>query len=281
MTRSFPENPYERIFSESDRPEIFRPGGFELTRRALDFCAFPERSALLDLGCGTGATVALMRHEYRLEASGVDPLAGRIRAAGEDSPARFVHPGTGTEVPFPDDRFAGLFIECGLSVMGNADRVLAEANRVLVPEGLLVVSDLYLREGDRGDVNQAEGSEPAAGTKPDAENGLRRGTGFPPGTCLGGAHPKERFLEYIAAAGFSPLLWEDHTELLHRFLAEQIMKRGSFRAVIELLVPGIRGGACDPAPGDSGAPAVPGKVKFGYFLFIGRKEKRWNNCGIG
>ena len=53
--------------------ETVRPGGYDLTRRAVEFCGLATGSRLLDVGCGTGASVELLIGEYRLDAVGVDP----------------------------------------------------------------------------------------------------------------------------------------------------------------------------------------------------------------
>ncbi|MCL5290189.1 MAG: SAM-dependent methyltransferase, partial [Firmicutes bacterium] len=34
-----------------------RPGGFTLTDKAVQYCGFKPGTTVLDLGCGTGATV--------------------------------------------------------------------------------------------------------------------------------------------------------------------------------------------------------------------------------
>ena len=110
-----------------------RPGGFEVTQRALDICAFPKGARLLDCGCGEGATLEYFC-SLGYEAAGVD-IAGGEGIVKADAAA----------LPFEAESFDGVFFECSLSKMAEPDSALAEARRVLKSKGRIAVSDFYAK----------------------------------------------------------------------------------------------------------------------------------------
>jgi len=171
--------------------ETLRPGGLTLTTRALDLSGLPLTALVLDIGCGRGATARLLTargHKVlaldsseiflaQTRACGVVPLLGRAEA-----------------LPLADRSVDAVFCECVLSVTGQAGAVLAEAARVLRPGGLLVLSDLYLRE--------------LAGTA--------RGKDMKdaPSDCVSGALPLAALQALLSRAGFAVQTFEDHSRLL-------------------------------------------------------------------
>jgi len=116
-----------------------RPGGFIITDAAINFCSFPEGAKILDLGCGSGATVDYVKQNYGFDVYGLDKnLESRnahnnlINASAE-------------EIPFPAESMDGVIMECSLSVMEDQDSVLKECDRVLKADGFLIISDMYAR----------------------------------------------------------------------------------------------------------------------------------------
>ena len=179
--------------------ETLRPGGLALTKRALALAKLPTAALVADLGCGRGATarllaqaghrvLALDSNPELLDAArgpGVCPLLARAEA-----------------VPLADACLDAVFCECVLSVTGAAKNVLAQAARMLKPDGVLLLSDLYLRD----------------------ENGLR-GEGDPAlgaGDCLSGALPERWLLNALQAAGFCVQRFEDHSRLLTELAARLV-----------------------------------------------------------
>jgi SAM-dependent methyltransferase len=119
--------------------EICRVGGLALTKRALDLCGFQPEARLADIGCGKGATVNYLR-AVGFDAFGIDCDAEVIKYAGQ-----YCQVGDARFLPYANDSMAGLFFECSLSQMTAPYQVLCEALRVLRPNGLLVISDIYAR----------------------------------------------------------------------------------------------------------------------------------------
>ena len=194
-----------------------RPGGLDLTARALEVCAFPPGAKLLDVGCGRGASVAWLRRQG-LDAAGIDRSATLV-AAGQAAGLPVARAEAET-LPTGDDFLDGLLCECVLSLMAEPARALAEFARVLRPGGRLILSDLYRRAA----VDQ-------------------------------GLLPERRQLEaWLAAAGFTLRVWEDHTPRLAELAAQLLLTHGSLEAI------------CAALPGDGWVAERPG-----YFLLVAEK----------
>jgi arsenite methyltransferase len=50
--------------------ETIRPGGFALTKRAIEYCGFGKGARLLDVGCGLGATVEYLVDQHDFDVNG-------------------------------------------------------------------------------------------------------------------------------------------------------------------------------------------------------------------
>src|SRR5271166_5790996 len=94
---------------------LFRPGGLELTARAIALARLGAGATVLDLGCGAGQSVKYMR------GLGIDAIG--IDCAGSGEPAAqglglYEHiVASAEELPFPDCSVDGVLAECSVSVM--------------------------------------------------------------------------------------------------------------------------------------------------------------------
>jgi len=61
-----------------DGDHLLRPGGLELTARAVDFAGLGAGAAVLDLGCGSGDSVRYLR-TLGIDAIGIDCAPGRSK----------------------------------------------------------------------------------------------------------------------------------------------------------------------------------------------------------
>ncbi len=136
---------YESGLVEKAGGGVMRPGGLALTARAIDYCAFAPGTDLVDVGCGTGITVEFLRNTYGLNAIGIDPSAAILERGRQRSPDLPLLEGSGEQLPLAAGTMDGVVVECALSVMADKQKALAECNRILVPGGRLIVTDLYAR----------------------------------------------------------------------------------------------------------------------------------------
>ena len=105
-----------------------------------------EPASVLDLGAGTGqATRALKRRYKNAHVVAVDLSPGMLAQAGKQSGffQRFSRAaGDAQRLPFADASFELIFSNLMLQWMGNPDAAIAEARRVLKPEGLFSFTSL-------------------------------------------------------------------------------------------------------------------------------------------
>ena len=177
--------------------KLLRPGGFKLTETALELINLTHGSRVLDIGCGGGATVSLLR-ERGFEAFGID------LALPPDAPPELIC-ADAAELPFERGSFNALFFECSLSKIVAPEAALREAQRVLKPGGALVVSDLFTH----GAAHTFSG-------------------------ILGRVEPWPDIRGRIERCGFSLQCFEEHGEALATFWGQLVFDHG-LAAATELI----------------------------------------------
>jgi len=221
-----------------------RPGGFLLTERGLSLCGFPEGAFIVDVGCGTGASVAYLRDSHHLRALGVDVSADLFQNVGNEFPVAVAR---AEKLPLTDGCCDGILCECVLSLVTKPEQALREFSRVLRPGGLLVMSDIY----DRG------GGSPAP-----------RGTGK-----AGGFESALRLRPFIEAlleeSGFGLVAWEDHTRRLKELAAQLILSSDSHTEFCSFF-----------RSMETSCAAQSGSkiVRPGYFLLVAKKIDQGETC---
>ncbi len=230
---------YESGVLEKATAGVMRPGGFELTARAVSYCSFAAGDNLVDVGCGTGMTVEFLRGTYGLNAIGIDPSPVLLERGLHRNSELPLLQASGENLPIAAGTMDGVVVECSLSVMADKRRALAEFNRVLIPGGRLIVTDLYARVGAGID-----------------------DMGLPATSCLAGMRTREELAGELEKAGFIIESWEDHTPKLSEFVIRMIMEHGSLQPFWE----------CECENGDSQLiQDAVSKTRPGYFLLIARK----------
>ena len=242
-----------------------RPGGLRVTERVLDLCRFPTGARLLDVGCGRGASLALLRSRG-FQAAGLDrsptllaEAGERWNAAGPAAPPPLVR-ADGGRLPFRPGAFDGLLCECVLSLLSDRRAALREFHVVLAEGGLLALCDVCLLPEpvppQGGPDGRAEGAAPRA-------------------SCLDGAVERDRLENDLAEAGFRLLAWEDHRRLLAELAARLV-----FASPVSLgpaSGPACGAGCARPTsspPDAAGWGRLAGgrtRGRFGYFLAIAAK----------
>jgi len=119
-----------------------RPGGLELTDRALELAALPAGSRVLDVGCGDGLAVEHLVRRHAMRATGVDLSAALIQEGRRRRPGLDLRVGRAERLPFADGEFDAVLAECSLSVCADRSRAMAECARVVRDRGRLLVHDV-------------------------------------------------------------------------------------------------------------------------------------------
>ena len=197
MTGMGPLNLYESPGLQAAIGPALRPGGMELTRRALSFCDLPADSLILDIGCGTGATGQFLRQRHRFKSFGLDSSSVMLRQAASLNPGLPLLQGVAAHLPFRDGLLSAVVCECVLSLLKDAAAAWQEIYRVLKIGGYLVWADVYARDAETTHL-----LESVAAT-----------------CCLRGARSRDDLLGCIHQNGFSLLAWEDHSQHLKHLAA--------------------------------------------------------------
>lgn len=111
--------------------------------------SLPEEAKVLDVGCGTGEQVRLIR-ELGCNVSGVEPAPTMRQKAIENNPGTRIIDGTITAIPFEDDAFDAVISIEVLRYMHGDDIIKSyeEMLRVLKPGGQLFVTHVNLLATD-------------------------------------------------------------------------------------------------------------------------------------
>lgn len=235
-------NVYESSCIAQITGETLRPGGFELTKKAVDYCKVQASGQVLDLGCGNGATVRYLHEKYDIQAVGVDASKKLLDKAKQAGEGVFVY-GFGETLPFESDCFDMVIAECTLSLMCDKQKVLGEIYRVLKPGGWLAITDVYAKN-------------------PKYIEGLKT---FKVNTCLGGLHDLDELRDDIIDRGFEVRIVEDHSNELKDLMVKIIFSCGSMEAFWDQTT--------DDSDAELGQKFQQQLrlCKPGYFLLIGRK----------
>ncbi|MGH3978828.1 MAG: class I SAM-dependent methyltransferase [Pseudonocardiaceae bacterium] len=123
---------------------------YDTLTRPLETRLFGERRArlltdltgtVLDVGAGTGANLQYFRRTDRVVASEPDPAMRKRLAVklGEATVPVEIDDAAAESLPYPDASFDAVVCTLVLCTVTDPDRALAQARRVLVPGGRLVV----------------------------------------------------------------------------------------------------------------------------------------------
>jgi len=220
----------------TDRPgACLRPGGLELTDSVVDLARLPQGARVLDVGCGSGATVAHLAGARGLRVTGLDASAAQIVRARAAWPGLDVVEGRAEELPFAAGSFDAVLAECVLSTLPEPGFALREMRRVLSARGCVILTDVYDREGD----------------------------GAPPRPGLPSLGRREAVEALLAGAGLEAESWEDHTGVLARLFWDMAGSAAAPNGAAP------RGRAVAPPP----PGARPGR-RLGYFACVARARVR-------
>lgn len=224
--------------------EAIRPGGLDLSRRALELCRLQAAARILDVACGAGSTVQMLRDEYPYQAAGIDLSARLLSVGRRRGPDLPLAQASAASLPIASGAIQAVFLECSLSVMAEPGWVLQEIHRVLAMGAPLVLSDLYLRN-------------------PQAAGPLRA---LPFTCCLQGALSQDEIFSLLDEQGFEVIHWEDHSARVRELTGRIVFSMGSMASFWQQTAP------VQVDPFD--LQIAIGRAKPGYFLLVARKAAR-------
>ena len=134
-------------YDATDIPRVYdagrglSPSVLAMWARAIGARAPRSRvSAILDLGCGTGRFVELLRQEYDAYLIGIDPSRQMLARARTKSLTRTDYAcGNGEDIPIRDASIDLVFMSMVFHHFGDPARVAAECKRLLRPGGWALV----------------------------------------------------------------------------------------------------------------------------------------------
>jgi len=193
-------HPYHSGQFGGDAGEPLRPGGQDLTRRAIQCAGFAAGQQVLDLGCGEAGGTKLLRRRG-CAAIGLDASTTSLVGVATRLPDLPLVAASAEQLPFADGSLDGILAECSLSLTGFSPAALAECQRVLRPGGQLAVTDVFAR--------------------------AKGGSGAALPACLATLSERDDILARLVDAGFQVGRWEDHSAVLKTFMARLIFETGS------------------------------------------------------
>jgi SAM-dependent methyltransferase len=127
---------FERVAARYD--ELRSPPGLTILHDTLVTEGDLPGKRVLDIGCGTGAALAVLAREFACTVSGVDPSRGMLAVAKRKLPDADIREGAAEALPFPDEAFDAALM---MTVVQHVDRsrALPEARRVLATGGRFLI----------------------------------------------------------------------------------------------------------------------------------------------
>ena len=125
----------------------FRPGGISLTLHALSFSSINTNSRLLDIGCGHGESLSLIKEKYACHVAGIEPDEQRHKQAVGANLHTMIKQAYAEDIPFTDSSFDIVLSECAASLFTDPQKAFKEISRVLADRGVLILTDVYVKEG--------------------------------------------------------------------------------------------------------------------------------------
>ena len=133
--------------------DSWHPGGLELTTKLGHSLNLTEDDAVLDVACGIGSSGLHMAKNFGCSISGIDSSDKNIDEANKVSSGMSIPQraefkvGESTRIPYNDESFTAVIVECAMSGFTNPNLALEEIRRVLKPQGRLGITDLAV-DGD-------------------------------------------------------------------------------------------------------------------------------------
>ncbi|MBO4677615.1 MAG: methyltransferase domain-containing protein [Oscillospiraceae bacterium] len=242
----------------------FHPGGEDLTREAARAAGWKAGDRILDVGCGDGASMRLLRDELGVKPVGCDRDKAILARAKELDSSLQLRQTDGLCLDFPSLYFDGALLECSFSLMNRHDELLHELYCVLKPGASIAITDLYCINPDADRAGEVYYEAKRILNTPRKEDDCKTADSLPSPYLLDGMFVIDNLLHAIRETGFEITLFRDRTKQLQDYYAQLLFDYGSLDAYWEQVLPK----GCKPF-----CRAVPGK-NCGYFLLTAQKETK-------
>ena len=242
----------------------FHPGGEDLTREAARAAGWKAGDRILDVGCGDGASMRLLRDELGVKPVGCDRDKAILARAKELDGSLQLRQTDGLSLDFPSLYFDGALLECSFSLMNRHDELLHELYCILKPGASIAITDLYCINPDADRAGEIYYEAKRILNTPRQENDCKTADSLPSPYLLDGMFVIDNLLHAIRETGFEITLFRDRTKQLQDYYAQLLFDYGSLDAYWEAVLPK----GCRPF-----CRAVPGK-NCGYFLLTAQKETK-------
>ncbi len=236
---------------------IYRPGGPELTRHALELSGLKPGQALLDIGCGDGDAALLAQTEFGLKVTAVD--------TDKEAVARAVRAGVNalemdaSALEFPSRGFDAVMMECVFSCLDRQEESIHEAWCMLRPGGVMLLSDVYCRAPDMERWRREYREAMALFRRPRSEGDCESGDKLPSPYCQDGAVVLDGLCGLLEELEMEIPVFEDRSEDLKAFIGQAVFDCGFLEAWFA-----SQGGWTNCSCARRG--------DLGYFLMIARKK---------
>ena len=242
----------------------FHPGGEDLTREAARAAGWKAGDRILDVGCGDGASMRLLRDELGVKPVGCDRDKAILARAKELDGSLQLRQTDGLSLDFPSLYFDGALLECSFSLMNRHDELLHELYCILKPGASIAITDLYCINPDADRAGEIYYEAKRILNTPRQENDCKTADSLPSPYLLDGMFVIDNLLHAIRETGFEITLFRDRTKQLQDYYAQLLFDYGSLDAYWERVLPK----GCQPF-----CRVAPGK-NCGYFLLTARKETK-------
>ena len=244
-----------------DITNCIHPGGEALTLEAAKACGWKEGDRILDVGCGGGETMLLLKQRLGVKPVGCDRDEGMLARASLLDPSFKLRKTDGMSLDFPSLYFDGAILECSFSLMNRHDEMLNEFYCVLKKGAKLAISDLYCINPDADRAGEAYYEAKRILNEPKNEGDCERADEIPSPYLLDGMFVIDNLLHAIRETGFEITLFRDRTKQLQDWYAQLLMDYGSMDAYWKAVLP------------EGSAPFCRAKIgkNTGYFLLTAEK----------
>ena len=196
------------------------PGGEALTLEAAKACGWKEGDRILDVGCGGGESMLLLKKTLGVKPVGCDRDEGmlaRARLLDADFKLRVTD---GMSLDFPSLYFDGALLECSFSLMNRHDEMLNELYCVLKKGAKVAISDLYYINPDPDKAGEVYYEAKRILGTPREEGDCEKADEMPSPYLLDGMFVIDNLLHAIRETGFE-ITWKENWKETFKVLDER------------------------------------------------------------